>query len=81
MADGSAPRLAVALPERFFCDGPYYVITSACLGGNVTAEALADTLRRGDQLGIEGLLGEGACLPLFFPGDCASRKRSEWRDC
>ncbi len=71
MDDRSAPRLAVALPERFFCDGPYYVITSASLGGSVTAEALADTLSRGDEQGIERLLAEGACLPLFFPGDCA----------
>ncbi|MCI0490873.1 MAG: hypothetical protein L0229_30135 [Blastocatellia bacterium] len=72
MPDDSKSRRCVALPERFFCDGPYYVITSASLGGGrLTPKELADILGQGDESDIEDLLKRGVCLLIFFPGDCA----------
>jgi hypothetical protein len=65
-------RYCLPLPEKFFCDGPYYVLTSTSLGGSsLTPESLAEMLRTGEETTMDSLLAKGLCLPLFFPGDCA----------
>lgn len=72
MADTSEPRRVVALRKNFFCDGPYYVITSASLGGSgLTLKEVSDDLGAGDEAKTEELLKRGVCVPIFFPGDCA----------
>jgi hypothetical protein len=72
MPDTSPPRRCIPLPSRFFCDGAYYVITSATLGGSgMTPEEIASALASGDSEAIEALVRQGVCLPLCFPGDCA----------
>ncbi len=72
MSNTSELRQCFSLAEDFFCDGPSYVITSSSLGGGgLTPQELANTLRQGNQPDIEELLKRKACLPLFFPGDCA----------
>ena len=72
MSDSSRPRQCIPLRERFFCDGPYYLITSASLGGSdITSAEIADIVGRGDELEVTDLLQKEICIPLFFPGDCA----------
>lgn len=68
----SVSRRSIPFREAFFCDGPFYVITSSNLGGSgLSAETVADILGEGDEAGVQNLLQQGVCLPLFFPGDCA----------
>lgn len=70
VAPGS--RRVVPLSSEFFCDGPYYVVTSSSLGGGeVTAERVSRALGDGDREEIREFLESGVCLPLAFPGDCA----------
>ncbi len=65
-------RCYFPLPKYFFCDGASYVITSSSFGGSsLTPQILPELLQNGDEKVINQLLGEGICLPLFFPGDCA----------
>lgn len=72
MYKNTASRKVIPIDEAFFCDGHYYVLTSASLGGSgLTPEALSNTLRRADESEIEELLRRGVCIPLFFDGDCA----------
>lgn len=68
----SAAHRSIPFREAFFCDGPFYVITSSNLGGSgLSAETVADILGEGREADVENLLRQGVCLPLFFPGDCA----------
>lgn len=72
MSNLPASRRCIPLSQRFFCDGPYYVITSSSLGGStLTPETIADSLASGDPARITPLLEDGICLPLSFQGDCA----------
>ena len=72
MPDNSKSRRCIPLRQNFFCDGAYYVLSSASLGGGgLTPKQLADILGQGDELGIAELLKRGVCVPMFFPGDCA----------
>ncbi len=66
------PRKTIPISEEFFCDGHYYVLTSASLGGSgLQPEVLSDILGRADEQEIEDLLRRGICIPLCFDGDCA----------
>lgn len=66
------PPQRIPLDREFFCDGPYYLLTSSSLGGSgLTAEAVSDIVGQGDEQGIAQLLRDGVCMPLFFGGDCA----------
>lgn len=57
--------------KDFFCDGPYYFLTSSSLGGSeFSPEEIADQLLQSEE-GVITLLQQGVGLPLFFPGDCA----------
>lgn len=70
----SAPesRRLIPISEGFFCDGHYYVLTSASLGNsNLEPEEIADALGYSKAQEIESLLKRGICIPLFFNGDCA----------
>jgi hypothetical protein len=68
----SGSRRCMPLPESFFCDGPYFVLTSSSLGGSgETPGSIAEVLGSGDPDSVRELLRKEACLPLFFPGDCA----------
>jgi len=72
MSQGLESRRAIPINPDFFCDGPYYVLTSTSLGGsNLSTEELSERLGRGDPSEIEALLKHGICLPLYFGGDCA----------
>ena len=76
MPDDPNARRRVPLRARFFCDGPYYFITSASLGGGgLTPQEISDVLGEGDGRKVEELLRRGVGIPLFFPGDCAFDKR------
>lgn len=58
------------LNEDFFCDGPYYFLTSSSLGdSNLSAKEITDLLQSED--GVKKILSEGIGFPMFFPGDCA----------
>lgn len=64
-------RKAVAIHPEFFCDGPYYFLTSSSLGGSgLTPEKIANELLQ-QKSGVLQILEQGVGLPLFFPGDCA----------
>jgi hypothetical protein len=66
------PRQSIPISKEFFCDGHYYVLTSASLGGSsLNPEELSDILARSETQEIEELLRRGICIPLFFNGDCA----------
>ncbi|HEY9695734.1 MAG TPA: hypothetical protein V6D10_00465 [Trichocoleus sp.] len=66
------PRQSIPLSTAFFCDGHYYVLTSASLGGSgLQPEEISDALSQSDEQQIEALLRRGVCIPLFFDGDCA----------
>lgn len=68
----SASRRVIPIDPNFFCDGHYYVLTSASLGGSeLEPEALANQLAQADAADIEILLRQGICIPLYFDGDCA----------
>lgn len=72
MLQDAETRREILLDPQFFCDGPYYLLTSASLGGgHYSPEALAETLGGGEAAEIETLLRQGICLPLWFEGDCA----------
>lgn len=72
MSKNIASRKAIPIAKEFFCDGHYYVLTSASLGGSgLTPEAVSHVLGQADEQAIEGLLRQGVCIPLFFDGDCA----------
>ncbi|HEY9888272.1 MAG TPA: hypothetical protein V6D02_07705 [Candidatus Obscuribacterales bacterium] len=72
MSQSTGDRQVIPLDENFFCDGHYYVLTSASLGGSGRSPAeVSEILGQGDADGITGLLWEGVCLPLCFDGDCA----------
>jgi hypothetical protein len=65
-------RRSIPISKPFFCDGHYYVLTSASLGGSDLEPAeLAQVLARAEASEIENLLRRGICLPLVFDGDCA----------
>jgi hypothetical protein len=65
-------RQCIPLSEDYFCDGPYYVITSISLGGSdLSPQEVSTVLRQENEPEIKNLLHRGVCLPLFFPGDCA----------
>src|SRR5690242_14064610 len=65
-------RQSIPIASEFFCDGHYYVLTSASLGGSdLTPERVSDILGRADEPEIEELLKRGICIPLCFDGDCA----------
>ncbi|MEZ0375013.1 MAG: hypothetical protein ACAI44_38355 [Candidatus Sericytochromatia bacterium] len=65
-------RKVVPVPESFFCDGPYDLITTTSLGGSdLNPAQLVNCLQSDDPAQIRELLGRGIALPLFFPGDCA----------
>jgi hypothetical protein len=66
------PRQSIPIAKDFFCDGHYYVLTSASLGGsNLTPEQISPILASADEQEITELLRQGVCIPLFFNGDCA----------
>uniref|UniRef100_A0A832H5B3 Uncharacterized protein n=1 Tax=Oscillatoriales cyanobacterium SpSt-402 TaxID=2282168 RepID=A0A832H5B3_9CYAN len=66
------PRTEILIDPKFYCDGHYYVLTSASLGGsNLSPQQLSDVLGRADEPEIETLLKQGICIPLCFDGDCA----------
>jgi hypothetical protein len=72
MSKNMEPRKEIPIAKEFFCDGHYYVLTSASLGGRgLKPEELSDALGRADEQEIEELLRRGICIPLFFDGDCA----------
>ena len=72
MAELQAERKSIPIAKEFFCDGHYYVLTSASLGGSdLTPEALSDSLGSAEASEMEELLRRGVCIPLFFNGDCA----------
>ncbi len=72
MSKDIASRKTIPIANEFFCDGHYYVLTSASLGGSgLTPEAVSHVLGHADAQEIEGLLRQGVCIPLFFDGDCA----------
>ena len=55
----------------FFCDGPYYFLTSSSLGGSpFSPEDISDQFLQSAE-GVVSLLEQGIGLPLFFPTDCA----------
>lgn len=65
-------RRVIPISEAFFCDGHYYVLTSASLGGSDLEPAeLAQALARAETPEIQDLLSRGICIPLVFDGDCA----------
>jgi hypothetical protein len=69
-----AQRKTIPIDPKFFCDGPYYLLTSSSLGGlQYTEEQICDDLLQTDK-GVKQLLNNGVALPLFFPGDCALDK-------
>ena len=72
MPEAQMPRKAIPIAAEFFCDGHYYVLTSASLGGSgLTPEEVSGALGRADEQAIKELLRRGVCIPLFFDGDCA----------
>ncbi|HIK18115.1 MAG TPA: hypothetical protein IGS53_22895 [Leptolyngbyaceae cyanobacterium M33_DOE_097] len=72
MSNASESRQAIPIATDFFCDGHYYVLTSASFGGSgLTPDELANTLASADAAEIETLLSRGVCIPLVFDGDCA----------
>lgn len=72
MPETLEPRKAIPIDTDFFCDGHYYVLTSASLGNSgLKPKELSDTLGRAHEPEIEELLRRGICIPLFFDGDCA----------
>lgn len=65
-------RQVYSLPEVFFNDGHWYVLTSQSRGGtNAEPEKLIEALQSPDPDPIAGLLRQGVLLPLCFDGDCA----------
>lgn len=91
MSNGAktASRRALPLKENYFCDGPYYLLTSQSIGG-LSPDELANKLSGGNDVEIGKLVEAGVCLPICFPGDCAmdkaiivfgelsSQEESEW---
>lgn len=72
MSEIEVPRRSIPISKKFFCDGHYYVLTSASLGGShLSPEALSHILASAKEPEIESLLEQGICLPLCFDGDCA----------
>lgn len=72
MPDSSGARTVIPLRKGYFCDGPYYVITSSSLGGTgLTPDDVASELREADEAKTAKLMKLGVCVPIFFPGDCA----------
>lgn len=68
----SEHRRSIPISKNFFCDGHYYVLTSASLGGStLKPEEVSHILSSAEEQGIEDLLRRGICIPLFFNGDCA----------
>ena len=64
-------RLTKNIHPDFFCDGPYYFLTSSSLGGApFSAEEIANQFLQSLE-GVTSLLEQGVGLPLFFAGDCA----------
>ncbi|MDX2243387.1 MAG: hypothetical protein NW224_22125 [Leptolyngbyaceae cyanobacterium bins.302] len=77
MSQSLESRKEVLIDQNFFCDGHFYVLTSASLGGStLKPEDISDTLGRGDEVEIEQLLRQGICIPLFFDGDCALDRKT-----
>ncbi len=65
-------RQVFPLPNGFFNDGYWYVLSSPCLGGSgISTADLEATLQSHDAAQLAPLMDKGVCLPLFFPGDCA----------
>lgn len=72
MPEVSNPRQSIPIEKEFFCDGPYYVLTSTSLGGSgLEPEEISEVLSGSDEQKIAELLRAGVCIPLFFDGDCA----------
>lgn len=72
MSEISEQRRCIPISKEFFCDGHYYVLTSASLGGSgFQPEELSNILGYPEEQEIEKLLRDGVCIPLFFDGDCA----------
>ena len=72
MSQSPTSRRVVAIAKDFFCDGYYYVLTSASLGGSgLQPEEVVNVLTGADNQAMEDLLRRGVCIPLFFNGDCA----------
>lgn len=68
----SETRVVEPLPEGFFNDGAWYVLGSTSLGGSgLDPDGIAGLLGSDDEGAVRGLLRDGVCLPLVFPGDCA----------
>jgi hypothetical protein len=66
-------RPTISISDYFFCDGHWYGLPSASLGGSgLTAEQVQEILFEEDKnQTTELLLKKGVCLPVCFPGDCA----------
>jgi hypothetical protein len=65
----SSTRIPIS-PE-FFCDGHFYVLTSTSLGGSsFTPSDISNILGESNEGGIEQLLQQGVCIPLYFDPDC-----------
>jgi hypothetical protein len=65
----SSTRIPIS-PE-FFCDGHFYVLTSTSLGGSsFTLSDISNILGESNEGGIEQLLQQGVCIPLYFDPDC-----------
>lgn len=65
-------RQSIPISANFFCDGHYYVLTSASLGGShLRPEDVSAQLASSEDDDIQTLLQQGICLPLCFDGDCA----------
>lgn len=60
-------REVVPLPEKFFCDGPYYLITSSSIGG-LSPEELAAKVSGSE---VEEVIKNAVGIPIAFQGDCA----------
>ncbi|NJN75474.1 MAG: hypothetical protein HC796_03585 [Synechococcaceae cyanobacterium RL_1_2] len=65
-------RRVIPIDGGFFNDGYWYVLGSTSLGGShLTAEEIGKKLQSDQDEIFKDLLGQGICLPLYFPGDCA----------
>ncbi len=72
MTHAAPGRRVVPIDDAFFCDGPWYVLASSSLGGSgLSATDIAERLQSASPDVVRGLLADGVCLPLCFPGDCA----------
>lgn len=72
MSQGLDSRKTIPINPEFFCDGHYYVLTSASVGGSgLHPAAISEKLGSGAQPDIEDFVRRGICLPLCFDGDCA----------